>query len=92
MNNRPDLGALSVTLMPPPGTWEARGRLEIVTGGGFNSITMPLIGLTRADGLFTATIEDEGITWRGTADTTTGAVLALLADRIGYRAEVTMKP
>lgn len=88
----PDLGSLSMMLMPRPGPFEARGRLEIVTPGGSSAITMPDIALSRADGLYTATAVAEGLTWSGTADTVTGAVLALLADRIGYRAEVTIKP
>jgi len=39
-----------------------------------------------------ATSDDDGRTWVGRADTHQGAHLALLADRLGFRAEVTMPP
>lgn len=69
----------------------------LVMGGGdggsgsamqFDDIRIRLGGT----GGWIAEADDAGHTWRGTSDCYAGAVLALLADRIGLRAEVTLKP
>lgn len=70
-----------------------RARIQIRTGGGNTSAaTLEPISLEYASGQWTATAESDGLTWTGTADSTMGAIIALLADRIGYVAEVRMKP
>lgn len=59
---------------------------------GTSAVMFDDVRLTRDGGNWTAESDDADRTWRGTADTDTGAVLALLADRIGLCAEVTIKP
>lgn len=86
------MAMMSYLLADRPEPGHAMARLEIVTPGGSTGLSMPDIRVDFGDGRYTATIEDEGITWTGTGDSQTAAVLALLADRVGYRADVTFKP
>ncbi|HEY2075194.1 MAG TPA: hypothetical protein VGH53_02555, partial [Streptosporangiaceae bacterium] len=55
------------------------------------ALSMPDIRVTFEDGMHRAAIEDAGITWTGEGTSTTAAVIALLADRAGYKATVTFK-
>lgn len=61
-------------------------------GLGTNAVTFDDIRLTLDGASWVAEADDAGRTWRGISDSSTGAVLALLADRIGLRAEITWKP
>lgn len=67
----------------------------LVIGGqgiGVNAVTFDDIRISHDGAGWIAEADDAGHTWRGHSDSNTGAVLALLADRIGLRAEVTFKP
>ncbi|HEY0936967.1 MAG TPA: hypothetical protein VGD91_24935 [Trebonia sp.] len=62
-------------------------------GTGTNMVGFDDIRLTMdKSGDWTAEADDSGRTWRGRSDSNTGAILALLADRIGLHAVVTFKP
>lgn len=51
------------------------------------------VELCLADGMCTATQRDEdGRTWTGTASFEAAAVLALIADRMGFTATIELKP
>lgn len=51
------------------------------------------VELSFADGMCTATQRDEdGRTWTGTASFELAAVLALIADRMGFTATIEIKP
>lgn len=86
------MDALSYLFSPAPEPGHAMARLEIITGGGTAGISIPdvIIG-SAGDGQVAAVYEDAGIQWRGEGPSAQAAVLALLADRIGYRAVVTFK-
>lgn len=85
------LREMSFMFADPPGTGHAMGRLEIVTPAGSTGISIPDIALGFKDGLWTSDYEDAGHHWHGESEVTKGAVLALLADRIGLKAVVTFK-
>jgi|SRR6185312_5295624 len=77
-----------------PMEWPTVAAVLIMGGGGgsgsavqFDDIRIRLDG-----GRWTAEADDAGHTWRGTSDCYAGAILALMADRIGLHAEVTLKP
>lgn len=75
---------------PRPG--HAMARLEVLTNGGSTGLSMPDITVTYLPGgRIRAEAEDAGRTWSGESDSTAGAVIALLADRAGYKAVVTFK-
>lgn len=77
-----------------PMDWPTPAAVLTIGGGdiGTSMITFDDIRLTLVAGLWTAEAEDSGHAWRGTSDSSAGAILALLADRIGLHAEVTFKP
>lgn len=77
-----------------PMDWPTPAAVLTIGGGdmGLNAITFDDIRLTADGGMWTAEADDSGRIWRGTSESGTGAILALLADRIGLRAEVTFKP
>lgn len=87
----PDLYALSYRFCPSPPAGRAMARIEIVTSGGSTFLSMPEITLTFDGGEYTATIEDAGRTWTGKGTGQVPAIIALLADRAGYRAAVSYK-
>lgn len=84
--------AMSYLFADPPGPDRAMARLEVVTCGGSTGLSMPDIRITFGDGMYRAEIEDAGRTWAGEGTSVTPAVIALLADRAGYRAVITFKP
>ena len=84
------MDALSYLFSPAPATGHAMARLEIITAGGTIGLSMPDVKIEH-DGGYKATIEDAGRTWTGRGDSQTAAIIALLADRAGYRAIVTCK-
>lgn len=76
--------------VPEPG--HAMARLEVLTNGGSTGLSMPDIRVTYLPGgRIRAEAEDAGRTWAGESDSTAGAVIALLANRAGYKAVVTFK-
>jgi hypothetical protein len=85
------LRAVSYMFSAPPETGHAMARFEIVTPASSTGISIPDITLGFKDGKWTADYEDAGIAWHGESEVTAGAVLALLADRIGLKAVVTLK-
>lgn len=80
----------------PTWPWDAPTAAAVLTTGGRDTgnaaVSFDDIRISLSDGLWTAEAEDSGRTWRGTADSNAGAVLALLADRLGMKAVVTLKP
>lgn len=50
------------------------------------------VELSFADGMCTATQTEDGRTWTGTASFEAAAVLALIADRMGFTATIEIKP
>jgi hypothetical protein len=70
-----------------------RAQIKLNTGGNSASVTLEPIGLTVQDGTWTALATDErlGRTFTGRGDCATGAIIALLADRLGLDAEVRMR-
>lgn len=57
------------------------------------SISGDPVELSFADGMCTATQRDEdGRTWTGTASFHKAAILALIADRMGFTATIEIKP
>lgn len=85
------MDALSYLFSPAPEPGHAMARLEIITSGGHVGLSMPDVKLEFDDGRYMATIEDAGRTWTGEGGSQTAAIIALLADRAGYRAVVTCK-
>lgn len=85
------LEALSYMFAPPPEPGRAMARLEVVTPGGGTFLSMPDIRVTYLNGHCIATVRADGNLWAGEGDSQTAAVIALLADRAGYHAAVTMK-
>ena len=88
-----DLTSMSYLFARPPEPGTAMGRIEVVTSGGMASASMPAIKISKPDqaGMTRATIQDAGRTWTGTGPSAMAAVIALLADRVGYRAVVSFK-
>lgn len=82
---------LTFMLADPPPPDRAMARIEIVTCGGSTRLTMPAIKITCDGGEYMAEIEDADRTWYGEGSSETAAILALLADRAGYRAVVKHK-
>jgi hypothetical protein len=85
------LRELSFQFGDPPFPGHAKARIEIFTPGGSTCLTMPAIKITCDGGEYMAEIEDAGRTWYGEGSSQTAAIIALLADRAGYRAVVTCK-
>jgi hypothetical protein len=83
---------LSYQFHDAPETGYAMARLEIRTPAGMAAISIHNVKLGFKGGIWTADYEDAGIRWHGESEWTQGAILALLADRIGFRAAVTIKP
>lgn len=77
-----------------PMDWPTPAAVLTIGGGniGASAITFDDIRLTLDGAGWVAEADDSGRTWRGMSDSSAGAILALLADRIGLRAEVTFKP
>ena len=77
------------------GNTTPRARIQVNTGGNSASMTLEPITLNiGGDGEWIATAEDEslGLRFTGRADCAMGAIVALLADRLGLDAEVRMRP
>lgn len=85
------LRELSFQFGDPPFPGHAKARIEIFTPGGSTCLSMPDVKIVHDDGRYAATIEDAGCTWAGYGESQTAAIIALLADRAGYRAVVTCK-
>jgi hypothetical protein len=73
---------------PDPG--RATARLELVTAFGAIDLDFADIKVTPGDTV-RVTATDSAGTWVGTADNFDGAILAMLADRCGYHADITRK-
>lgn len=85
------LRELSFRFGDPPELGHAKARIEIFTCGGSTCLSMPDVKIERDAGRYMATIEDADRTWTGEGSSQTAAIIALLADRAGYRAVVTCK-
>jgi hypothetical protein len=71
-----------------------RAQIKLNTGGNSASVTLDPIRLALGeDGYWLAVAADESLnrTFTGEADSATGAIIALLADRLGHDAEVRMR-
>ena len=82
------LAAMSYLTAPRPGPGRAMARLEIVTSSGRAAVSLPAISLRWDDGRYLATAEADGLTWSASGPNQGAAVLALLASRIGLRADI----
>jgi hypothetical protein len=90
-----DLGGWMPFDVHDGGNKTPRARIQVNTGGNSASMTLEPITLDLGeDGNWTATATDEGLnrTFTGRADSATGAIIVLLADRLGLDAEVRMRP
>lgn len=79
----------------PSWPWDVPTAAAVLTMGGRDtsnaSVSFDDIRISYGNGTWTAEADDAGRTWRGTADSNAGAVLALLADRLGLEATITIK-
>lgn len=56
------------------------------------SIGADEVDVSYVDGVYTATQTEDGRTWAGTAASCQAAILALIADRMGFTATIEIKP
>jgi hypothetical protein len=77
-----------------PMDWPTVAAVLTIGGGGgsYTGITFDDIRLTLDGAGWIAEADDSGRTWRGYSESSAGATLALLADRIGLSATVMFKP
>lgn len=66
-------------------------HLEIRTPSDYVGLVLQDVALNHADGVWAVAAQDGDHVFTGTSDTLEGAFLALLADRLGLVATVTMK-
>jgi hypothetical protein len=76
------------------GNTTPRARIQVNTGGNSASAMFLSIEISFSGGQWSAIAEDPGLgrTFTGRSECTMGAVIALLADRLGLDAEVRMRP
>lgn len=87
-----DLKEMFYLLGDRPETGHAKAKLEVLSDSGTIGISAPGIRTACDHGHWTASYEDEGITWEGSSDAgQSAAIIALLASRSGYKAVVTFK-
>jgi hypothetical protein len=84
----PGTAGLREAACPEPG--HAMARLLLVTAFGGVDLDFADIKVTPGDTV-RVTATDRAGTWTGTADGFDGAILAMLADRCGYHADITRK-